>query len=400
MATSMDLDRRGVPLSTTMYSFAQPIIHELFLNWMVGTKPWSVAKNSKLPFHLIVSQYRLFESLERNALPHPRLLLEGKHPVYSIHFTTVGCLRMVVEAYYSFDIPVVLEFIRKRMSRRIKRMVEDIAGACGISERAILRQYQNFRRAHKFVKSLGKGPTSENLLDLLEKEFLFSRKLAEAYFVVSFVSHHKFELRKRRFGRIMFNDWCVIVNELSISWCHGSCEIDQKMCDDLRELKNLMFSDRDILYMFRKDVKKRLLESSRIEELEASIGKTDRVNGILKGMTSIAADLGIPKERKSLFVDIHEKIIEPCQRMGYKLADTDYLLELACSVLEDMAEPVATSVSVPSLPQIRSASASTSSLTEQPQSGFSLSLTQFVNSWKRYLASLRVCVASMYLKSE
>jgi hypothetical protein len=280
-------------------------------------------------------------------------------------------------------------------------MVDDNSGACGIPERGVLRQYHNFRRAHKFVKSLGIGPMGENLLDLLESEFLFSRKLAEAYFVVSFVSHHKFELRKRRFERITFNDWCVMVNEFSVSWCHGLCQIDQKMCDDLRELKGVVFSERDILQAFRKDVKKRLLESSRMEELEASIGKTDRVNGILKGVISIAADLGIPKERKSLFVDMHEKIIEPCHRMGYKLPDADYLLQLACAVLEDMGKPASVSSSTPSLAKLMgSMSTSTGSLTEQTPVGVVMPLTQYINSWKRYMASLRVCVSTMYLKCE
>ena len=235
--------------------------------------------------------------------------------------------KALIEQYYAFDESVVREFFGKKLSARNRKDLDDVSEKTGISLKSCRRQFDNIKQVLRVVDDY-EGSLVENI----KTQFILPESLARSYASVVFISHNRFETNKRKLAHLSFTDFTYCANIMIDRWtagAEGSHAVDDDLeldRDFLQELHDLKLSLIDRVWIDRqlkcatKELRRRKIPTQTLRVLESSFKTTS------KSITLLGTSLIHSKDVRDFFLDVIEKIVEPCKQLGLSKEDTASLL--------------------------------------------------------------------------
>ena len=257
-------------------------------------------------------QFRSFRTLE------PYLQLPSTLTTQHLFQLSHANMRVLIEQYYAFDENVVREFLGKKLSSKNRKDLDDVSEKTGISLKSCRRQFDNIKQVLKVVDDY-EGSLVENI----KQQFILPENLARSYASVVFISHNRFETNKKKLLHLTFADFTYCASQMIDHWTAGSegshavdddLELDR---DFLQELHDLKLSMIDRVWIDRqqkvvlKDLRRKKLPVPFLKSVEGSF-KT-----LSKAITNLGASLIHSKDLKDFFIDLIEKIVEPCKQLHW-----------------------------------------------------------------------------------
>lgn len=268
----------------------------------------------------IQDQYRLFFGLEKLLQSPPKLIDQ------QIYQMDTDMQRQVIERYYQFDSVVVREILGRKLSSRNRKDMDDVSEKTRIPIRSCRRQFDNLKRVFKTVEEM-----MGSLVENIKTHYLLSEDLARQYAAIVFIANNRFETGKKKLSHLSFEDFVFCANQMITNWSYSSVEctvhadmdvdLDRGFLHDLRELK--MISEKEVLDEHKGQVishlKPSLTKKSR-QVLEESFKNNS------KAIINIACGLNHSKDVRDIFVDLVEKVTEPCMSAGLSGSDMEAFL--------------------------------------------------------------------------
>ena len=266
-------------------------------------------------------QYRLFNTLE------PYLQLPSTLMTQQLIQLTTVTKYALVEQYYTFDEEVVREFLGKKLNTKNRKDLDDVCEKTKISLKSCKRQFDNIKQVLRVVDDY-EGSLVENI----KSQFCLSEDLARSYASVVFISNNRFETNKKKLAHLSFTDFTYCANLMIEHWTVGSegshavdddLELDRYFLQELHDLKLAMV---DRVWIDRqqklvvKDLRKKRAPNVLIKSVEHNF------KAISKSLTLLGCSLIHSKDVKDYFIDLIEKIVEPCKQLNWEKADVELLL--------------------------------------------------------------------------
>ncbi|OWF46584.1 acidic fibroblast growth factor intracellular-binding protein-like [Mizuhopecten yessoensis] len=271
-----------------------------------------VLHNMGVGFQDLVSDtqdnYRLFINLEK-LLKDPAKL--GEQHLYQLDPQTQ---KLLIERYYQFDAVVVREVLGKKLSSRNRKDLDDVCEKTRVPLRSCRRQFDNLKRVFKTVEDL-----TGTLVENIQAHYLVSEVLAKEYAAIVFIANNRFETGKKKLSHLTFYDFVHCATSLIANWSYTAkdskgredmdVDLDRRFLQDLREFKILL--DKENL-----DEHKSLVLNATKTALPKRIHQDldDNFKNMSKAIVNIAYGLNHSKEARDIFIDLVEKIIEPCMQ--------------------------------------------------------------------------------------
>ncbi len=266
-------------------------------------------------------QYRTFNLLEPYLQLPPTLL--NQH----LFQLPVATKRALIQSYYTFDEVVVREFLGKKLSTKNRKDLDDVSEKTGISLKSCRRQFDNIKQVLRVVDDY-EGSLVENI----KQQFILSESLARSYASVVFISHNRFETHKRKLASLTFTDFMYCASAMIDHWTAGSegshavdddLELDRDFLQELHDLKLNMI---DRVWIERQQ--KLVVKDLRRQKYPAPQLKSVEVNfkTLSKGLTLLGASLIHSKDLKDFFIDLIERVIEPCKQFKWSSDDVKLIL--------------------------------------------------------------------------
>lgn len=265
--------------------------------------------------------YRTFNLLEPYLQLPPTLL--NQH----LFQLPVATKRALIESYYTFDEAVVREFLGKKLSTKNRKDLDDVSEKTGISLKSCRRQFDNIKQVLRVVDDY-EGSLVENI----KEQFILPEDLARSYASVVFISHNRFETHKRRLANLTFTDFTYCASAMIDHWTAGSegshavdddLELDRDFLQELHDLKLNMI---DRVWIDRQQ--KLVVKDLRRQKYPAPKLKSVEVNFkvLSKAVTLLGASLIHSKDLKDFFIDLIEKVIDPCKQFSWESEDIEMIL--------------------------------------------------------------------------
>ena len=276
----------------------------------------------------IQGQYKVFKILEPYLQLPPTLISQR---LFQLPLTT---RRALIERYYEFDEKVVREFLGKKLSSKNRRELDDISEKTGVSLKSCRRQFDNIKRVLRVVDDY-----EGSLVQNIKKQFLLSDVLAKSYASVVFISSNRFETSKKKLSHLSMQDFTFCANLMIDRWTAGSegsravdddLELDRDFFQELRDLKlNLI----DRAWIDRQQ--KLVLRDLRMKNSAMVASVDSNFKTLSKTITILGASLIQTKERKDFFIDLIEKVVEPCKQLEWGRQEVDLFLTSIVDTFED-----------------------------------------------------------------
>ena len=268
-----------------------------------------------------VDQFRIFLILEPYLQSPPTFLTQDL-----VQLPT-ATKKSLIEHYYAFDESVVREFFGKKLSTRNRKDLDDVSEKTGISLKSCRRQFDNIKQILRVVDDY-EGSLVENI----KTQFILPEHLARNYASVVFISHNRFETNKRKLAHLSFSDLTYCANQMIDRWTAGAegshamdddLELDRNFLQELHDLKlsliDRVWIDRQLKYVV-KDLRHKKIPPQTLKTMESSFKSTS------KAITVLGTSLIHSKDVRDFFVDVLEKIVEPCKQLALSKEDTANLL--------------------------------------------------------------------------
>ncbi|NXV56096.1 FIBP protein, partial [Molothrus ater] len=252
--------------------------------------------------------YRTFQMLERLLHAPPRLL---QQLLFQIPPERQALL---VQRYYAFDEALARELLGKKLSKGTKKELDEVSARTGVGIRSCRRQFDNFKRVFKAVEEL-RGPLAENIQQL----FLLPPALARDYAAIVFFANSRFETGKRRLQFLSFGDFAACAQSMMAHWSQGALapeaaepdgDLPKSFLQDLKELKVLV-SDKDLLDQHKRDTSGMGVPVLGGPGFGGSLG--GGVPALSRALVNVGGKLTHARDVRDFFVDLVEKVIEPCR---------------------------------------------------------------------------------------
>jgi hypothetical protein len=266
-------------------------------------------------------QFRIFLILEPYLQSPPTFLTQELVQV------PTATKKTLIEQYYAFDEAVVRELFGKKLSTRNRKDLDDVSEKTGVSLKSCRRQFDNIKQILRVVDDY-EGSLVENI----KTQFILLESLARSYASVVFVSHNRFDTNKRKLTHLSFSDFTYCANQMIDRWtagAEGSHAVDDDLeldRDFLQELHDLKLSLIDRVWIDRqqklvmKELRRKKLPPATLKAMEANF------KSISKSITQLGTSLIHSKDVRDFFIDVIEKIVEPCKQLGLSKEDTEHLL--------------------------------------------------------------------------
>lgn len=321
-----------------------------------------IQRSSGVTMEDIVSEvndhYRLFNHLEK-MLKNPTQLADQQ-----IHQIDAESQRLLIEKYYQFDEVIIREILGKKLSGRNRKDLDDVSEKTKMSLKKCRRQFDNLKRVFRTVEEM-----MGSLADNIQTHYLLSSDLSRQYAALVFIANNRFETGKKKLSQYSLHHFIKCANQMISNWSYSAVEckshedmdvdLDRFYLQNLRELKLLL--DKESLEEHRSSVLQTLRTSiSRraLQDLE------DNFKNISKSIINIAMGLNHSKEVRDIFIDVYEKIVEPCQQARWSKED----LQCFVSAYQDTPRQMELMKSLPEL--------------------------QIV--WDRYMNTMSICILQLF----
>lgn len=274
--------------------------------------------------------YRQFRSLEPYLQSPPTF---HNQQVFNIPYNTRTSL---IELYYTFDEVVVREFLGRKLSSKNRKDLDDVSEKTGVALRSCRRQFDNIKQVLKVVDDF-EGSLVENI----KQQFLLPNELAHSYASLVFLSHNRFETGKKRLAHLSVGDFTACANLMIEHWTLGSIgsrhvdddlELDRDFLQELHDVKiNLV--DKGWIERHQKVVVRDLKKQHYAQVLVRSVETHFKV--LYRAITSLGSSLIHSKDMKDFFVDLMEKVIEPCKQQKWSQEEVEQVLTSMIEVFSD-----------------------------------------------------------------
>ncbi|XP_065718251.1 acidic fibroblast growth factor intracellular-binding protein isoform X1 [Patagioenas fasciata] len=257
--------------------------------------------------------FRTFQMLERLLHSPPRLC---QQLLFQIPPPRQAAL---IQGYYAFEPALARELLGKKLSKGTKKELDEVSARTGLSLRACRRQFDNFKRVFKAVEEL-KGPLAE----LIQQHFLLPPPLARDYAAIVFFANSRFETGKRRLQFLSFGDLAACAQHMMGHWTQGAMtpeaaepdgDVPRSFLQDLKELKVLV-SDKDLL-----DQHKSLVCSALRGKISVYNEMETNFKALSRALVNVGLKLPHPRDVRDFFVDLVEKVLDPCRSDHWSLGD-------------------------------------------------------------------------------
>ena len=243
----------------------------------------------------------------------------------------------MIESYYTFDEPVVREFLGRKLSGKNRRDLDDVSEKTGVSLKSCQRQFDNIKRVLKVVDDF-EGSLVENV----KQQFHLPELLAQSYASLVFLSYNRFETGKKKLAHLSVGDFTNCANLMIERWTSGSLgsrrlvdddlELDRDFLQELHDLK-LNLIDRVWIEHHQKFVVRDLKRKHIPQWLSRSIDANFKV--LSRNLTTIGSSLIHSKHLKDFFVDLAEKVIEPSMQQKWSAQDIDTIFTSMIETFSD-----------------------------------------------------------------
>lgn len=219
-------------------------------------------------------------------------------------------------------------------------------------------KFNNLKRVFRRVEDSSGGLTRN-----IQDRFHLSKQLASRYANVIFINSNRIDTMKKKLSIFALDDFEYCASVFMRLWCYfpqdSYEEFDSQLSQDCRDIKQLILSGKEAQDELRSIVTAALLGVSQNESHNLSpafvnslaqnntlfnIFSTSTRNSaeytgsswvnsprdfgsqlktLVRGMITVGVGLGYSKEIRDLFIDIQEKIVEPCQSNGWRVTDLD-----------------------------------------------------------------------------
>lgn len=268
----------------------------------------------------VLDHYRLFINLEK-MLKNPVQLAEQQ--IYQIDSETQ---KIIIDRYYRFDAVVVREVLGRKLSSRNRKDMEDVSEKTRVPLRSCRRQFDNMKRVFKVVEDL-----MGSLVDNIQRHFLLPEDLAMQYAAIVFIANNRFETTKKKLSHLTFDDFVHCAEQMITNWSYSSVEckghqdmdvdLDREFLQNLRDLK--LFLEKDVIDEHRNlvlQVIKPSVSKKTYQDLE------ENFKNLSKAIINIAYGLNHSKEARDIFIDLVEKITEPCTHTNWTKEELECFL--------------------------------------------------------------------------
>ncbi|NXM49346.1 FIBP protein, partial [Gymnorhina tibicen] len=257
--------------------------------------------------------YRTFQMLERLLHAPPRLL---QQLLFQIPPERQALL---VQRYYAFDEALARELLGKKLSKGTKKELDEVSARTGVGIRSCRRQGCRGRIWGArgcwgcwggCGVPLAAGPSDP-------------RSARRDYAAIVFFANSRFETGKRRLQFLSFADFAACAQSMMGHWSQGALgdvplspapeaaepdgDLPKSFLQDLKELKVLV-TDKDLLDQHKSLVCSALRgKISVYNELEANF------KALSRALVNVGGKLTHARDVRDFFVDLVEKVIEPCR---------------------------------------------------------------------------------------
>ena len=324
--------------------------------------------------HLLMSetreQFRMFELLQ------PYLQLPQAFMNQHLFQLSYSTKRAMIERYYTFDEPVVREFLGKKLSSKNRKDLDNISEKTSIALKSCQRQFDNIKQV---LRVMDDHDGSLTLVEDIKQKFILPDKMARVYASVVFISSNRFETNKKKLSLFSFSDFTLCASEMIDHWTAGSegsqavdddLELDRDFLQDLHDLKLSMLSrawvDRH-LKLVVKDMRRKKLSAPFVKSVEQNF------RPLSKALVSLGSSLVRNKDLKDFFVDLVEDVVEPCKSYGWSLQDVETVLNSLGGTMVECE-------------QVHCRQTGRSDIHEKPWSAV----------YNRYLHTLKYCISILY----
>ncbi|KAJ3278743.1 hypothetical protein HK104_002066 [Borealophlyctis nickersoniae] len=264
--------------------------------------------------NFITFQYRNYELLE------PYL-----HAPKTLHSQLLFPLppetrQYLITTFYSLDERVVREILGKKLSSRSRKELDDVCEKTSVPVGGCRRMFDNLKRLARKVEDV-----EGNIVRVISQEFSVPRDLASQYATIIFINTHRLDTSKRKLSHLTFADIIyvasVFIQYLTNSAASSFDEIDPSLAQDARDLKTLIYNQRDVLEEFKTIVTDHLANLGHAHIMDKG-GQTP-FKILIRNILAIGAGLNHGKEFRDIFLSLQEKVVEPCVGMGWSPADAE-----------------------------------------------------------------------------
>lgn len=239
-------------------------------------------------------------------------LQEPGSACYQVLQLTGEVLGRLVEQFYELD-PVLARCVVGKKLSRSSREIEGISQRTNIRFGSCERQVENMVRLYKAVFSDDDEYEQQvqyvGVTTHLVSTFCISSILANQYWRILFLCHHRFETNKKRLQVLTCGDYELFSQVILKHWCINDV-LDMIFIDELRSLKTMVLANKVLLDRFKAEIEVELLRCQEFKEHKDSVPKfVARTAGILKHLCAVGYKLIRPKELRDLFVDLCDEVV-------------------------------------------------------------------------------------------
>ncbi|KAJ2707537.1 hypothetical protein FB645_000714 [Coemansia sp. IMI 203386] len=151
----------------------------------------------------------------------------------------------LIERYYSFDEPVMLEFLSRKLNSRARTYLPEVATRTGVPISSCKRQFENIKRIAKQSEDEEGVPLVNEIMD----KFALPELLAKKYAHILFLNINRVDTTKRCLAHFKMADFDFCSSTLIKYWTTMSStmtldDIDEPLTQHAQQLRSLLIENK------------------------------------------------------------------------------------------------------------------------------------------------------------
>jgi len=273
----------------------------------------------------VADGYRTCELLE-TFLKHPKCFSgQITFPISQSYKT------LLVKKYYSFDKNVMRNLLGKKINSRTRKELDSISEKTQIPLAGCKRIFDNLKRIQKKIEDL----ENKDFIEEIKKEYHLPTSLASQYAHIIFTNLLRLDTSKRKMTPISYTSFERAAAVFYNYWRDPSniYDFDEDLCQDFKEIKTHFFCIKDVW----EEYKSKIIFELQKYGYDSTISKGSQIfKLILRNILTVGTTLCNSKENRNIFIQIIDKITEPCISVGYKIEDVKAIFDAILSQFDEV----------------------------------------------------------------
>lgn len=220
----------------------------------------------------------------------------------------------------------------KKINSRTRKELDGISEKAHIPINGCKRMFDNLKRIQKSIEDI----EDKNIIEEIQKEFHLNYGLASQYSYIIFMNLLRLDTTKRKMAHFKYENFEAAAAVFYKCWRHPEIiyEFDEDFCQDLKEIKASFFCIKDIWEEYRTLISQNLQNSGNMILMK----KGQQIfKLLLRNILIIGTTLSNSKENRSIFIQIIDKITEPCISVGWSKSDVVIIFNSIMSQFKELS---------------------------------------------------------------